>query len=234
MNILKHPGAAAPAFALWAFAFFSSVEAAAQDAASLQSAVEEQHRTDANGQLFSFSIALVGALPGAAVGALGAGDGPLPGLEASNELTRWSSVSLLSASAGLIVHGLMRVYERQASAAVAQRLLADPDALQRGGLTYLQGRALTSRSTRLVGGSLTVLQGLSLVSLGAGTLLEGENADLLSIVLLSAGALTTGIGAVHFFGSTHTERLLQGVQPHLSLAPQQGNLQATVGLQGTF
>jgi hypothetical protein len=194
-------------------ALLASWPCAAQEAqAPLRAAVQEMHQADANGQWFSFSVALVGVLPGVAVGSLGATGEQLPGLRRGNGLVSGSSLALLGTSAGLLVHGLMRVDERQANAVTSRALLDDPEALQSAGLLYLQGRAHQARATRLVGGSLTLLQGASLASLGLGSLQEAPNSTTLGVVLLVAGALTMGVGAVHFLGDTHADRLVRRAQ----------------------
>ncbi len=185
-----------------------AVGAAQQTLDPLHHAVSEMNEADGQGQWFSFSIALVGVVPGLLVGGLGLTHGQTMGLHHDNAFTQGASLGLVGTSAGLLVHGLMRVYERQASAHVASALLEDEQVSQ-AGLFYLRQRAYQSRRTRLLGGVLTLTQGVALAGLGAGTLEHEGNSTALAVVLLTTGVLTAGVGAVHFFGNTHAERVLQ-------------------------
>ena len=105
----------------------------------------------------------------------------------------------------------MRLGERQASARTAQALLQG-DSVTRGEyLQYLRYRADQSVVTRFVGAVLTTLQGVSTVGAGLElALTEDSKHQTAGWVIAGLGLVSTGIGAVHFFGKTRAERELQG------------------------
>lgn len=188
----------------------SPTQALAQD--PLTAAVQEMHEADARGQWFSMSVAFAGAAPALALGGIALVDADRLGLEPGDALAQASSIGLLASGAGLIVHAIMRTSERRASAAASAELLRDADRMSSSGRFYLRDRAHKARSTRFLGGLLTVAQGASATLLGVASLLDEADSNILGYTMLPLGAITMGIGAIHFFGYTHPDRLLRSLE----------------------
>ncbi|MEM9067834.1 MAG: hypothetical protein AAGE52_04985 [Myxococcota bacterium] len=188
----------------------------APEQGALSAAVTDMHETDANGQWFSFTVAAAGVLPGLVLGTMALADGDLLGMERRDGFTQGASIALLTTGAGVIVHGLMRVAERKASAASAAALLEDPVQLEHAGVLYLRNRGQMARSTRLLGGVLTLLHGASFSALGAASLADERDNNIAGYIFVPVGVLQMIVGALHFFGDTHPERLLQGLRGHES------------------
>ncbi|MEM9194534.1 MAG: hypothetical protein AAGF12_35480, partial [Myxococcota bacterium] len=123
----------------------------------LADAILDMHHTDADGQLFSFSIAMAGVVPGLTVGSIAIIEGEWLGLESGDAFAQAASLGLLATSAGVIVHGLMRIAERQAGAAASARLLAHPELLRSGRASELSRRGTSARFTLLHGGVPTLV-----------------------------------------------------------------------------
>ncbi|MEM9861509.1 MAG: hypothetical protein AAF938_07830 [Myxococcota bacterium] len=205
---------------------------------ALRAAIEDMERTDARGQFFSFSLATAGVLPGLVMGSIALADPSLLALESADPLQQTASIAALATGSGLIVHGIMRIVERRANALHARDLLRDESALNAAGRPFLRARGYHARQTRLWGGVLTSLHGASLTLMGVAALIDERDANAAGYVLLSLGVLTVAVGAVHFFGDTHPERLYDGlaaqwrVAPTLQLGP--GGGATGVQAQGTF
>jgi hypothetical protein len=210
----------------------------------LRVAVEDLHATDANGQWFSFTLAAAGALPGLVLGGITVVDGGLLGLDAADGFARGAGIGMLATGGGLLAHGLMRVDERQASAETTAMLLGDAGLLQASGEVYLRDRAQKAHATRLLGGVLTLLHGASTGLLGVAALVDDARSDALGYALVPLGAIGMAVGAVHFFGETHPERLLHAVRGErtarsLRLTPSlafgsSSSVQSSLALRGRF
>ena len=177
----------------------------------VRSAVETLYDVDENGQAFTLSIAALGG-----AGAIGLGtwllhERPLAEDGEPAAFLFGNSLILIGTGVGQFVHGFMRLGERQASARTAQALLQG-DSVTRGEyLQYLRYRADQSVVTRFVGAVLTTLQGVSTVGAGLElALTEDSQHQTAGWVIAGLGLVSTGIGAVHFFGKTRAERELQG------------------------
>ena len=92
-------------------------------------------------------------------------------------------------------------------AAAAKILLNNPDTTDLEYVNYLRYRAHQSANTRFIGGVLTTLQAVS--ALGAGldmALTPGSNHTTAGWVIAGIGLLGTGVGVIHFFGKTRSQR----------------------------
>ncbi|MEM9192030.1 MAG: acyl-CoA dehydrogenase family protein [Myxococcota bacterium] len=120
-----------------------------------------------------------------------------------------------------------------------------PTAWGGAGASYLERRGKSARFTRLLGGVLTLLHGASLTLLGVAGLVDDNNSDVAGYIFLPAGVLGMVVGAIHFFGDTHPERLLHGLPERaqtaasLRLAPHAslgifGELRLFLSMRGRF
>lgn len=217
-----------------------TLPASSQDQEALTEAVAKVQQLDGGSPWLAFTVTAASALPSMALGSaviiddnnLGFGD---------SHLATGSAIALTSFSTGLVVHGLMRISERTASDQSAEALLNDSELMRTSGLFYLRDRASKASDTRLLGGILTVAQGLSVVGLGASALQDPDGNGELGYTFISLGIVGMGIGAIHFTGKTRSERLYDEVSapreqslrltPSLSMGPDG---QLSVSLSGIF
>tara|TARA_B100000683_G_scaffold275898_1_gene328060 strand:- start:810 stop:1463 length:654 start_codon:yes stop_codon:yes gene_type:complete len=200
-------------FALSTAAHAQTAPEPSQDISQYRAITQRIHDVDATGQLFSYSIAAVGG--GAALGLsswlLYAQPGEKDG--APSPLILSSAILMAGSGLGQFLHGGMRMGERQSSARAAKLLLDNPNTTDQQFLDFLRYRADLSANTRFMGGLLTTVQAAS--ALGAGlemALNTGGDYGTAGWVITGVGILGTGVGVIHFFGKTRSQRELGKLQ----------------------
>jgi len=179
--------------------------------------VQRVHDVDANGQLFSYSIAALGGT--AALGLSGwlLHARPLERNGTASPLVLTSAIVMAGAGLGQFLHGGMRMGERQASAAAAKILLNNPNTTDLEYVNYLRYRAHLSANTRFIGGVLTTLQAASALGAGLDMALTPDSSHTTAgWVIAGIGLLGTGVGVIHFFGKTRSQRELDKLPQKIS------------------
>jgi|GEM_PF-2803257 len=172
-------------------------------------AVKTIHDVDARGQAFTLSVAALGGGSAIGLGTWLLYENPLRSEGKPSALLFGNSLLMVSTGIGQFVHGFMRLGERQASATAARSLLDNPNTTEQEYLNYLRYRADQSVSTRFVGAVITTLQGV-VGMLGGLELALTEKSEYKTSgwILSGLGLLSTGVGAIHFFGKTRAQREL--------------------------
>lgn len=183
--------------------------------ASVDAALERVEQVDGEGRWFSYSIALAGAAAAIGSGGWALLDAPLADRGGPDPWVVGGAALLVGAGLGQIVHGGMRFDERGNSARTIRGLLdGGDDAARRA---FLVHRAAEARDTRWWGGVITTAQGVGMSALGARLWMEGEGGVAITgAVFTGLGALTVGVGALHFFGRPRAERELDAA---ITMAP---------------
>ena len=171
-------------------------------------AVETLYETDYNGRAFTLFLGCFGALEGIGLGMWGIHKRPL-GTDGAASARHFASATLMAGMGFMqIMHGLLRFEERTVSASTAKKLLDDPDLMASSGHLYLEHRAREAQTTRFWGATITTLQGLAASSVGLELLLSGDGEHTVQgSIVLAAGAIITGIGAIHYIGEPKAERI---------------------------
>lgn len=204
----------------------------------IHDAVQQMHGIDARGQWFSMAINLVGIAPGTTLATLALVDREPLSLSGTTPLSSGSALLMIATAGGLVVHGFMRIDERQASAATSAELLADPALMKAAGRLYLADRARKARATRFMGGLLTTAHSLGMAGLGTAELLADDGNAGLGYGLLAAGVIGIGIGSIHFFGDPRPAKILKRTEATARWSPTlvgtDRALAPGLGLSGRF
>lgn len=183
--------------------------APAQAETPVDTALVRLEQVDAEGQWFSYAIALAGAAAAIGVGGWALVDAPLADRHGPDPWVVGGAMLLVGAGVGQVVHGGMRLDERGNSARTIRWLLDEGDDAAR--LAFLRHRAAEARHTRWWGGVITTAQGIGMTALGARLWMEGDGGlAIAGGVFTGLGVLTSGVGAIHFFGRPRAERELDG------------------------